>query len=163
MRLLPFLITGTLPCAAIYYAPALSDPLWVAGNAWFGPDPESGAALVQPGVAGFAAATAAPRRYGFHATIKPSMPLAGGVEALIAGLREVLADVALFAMPTLRVGVPPTGLRFYTVAHCTPSRPLSYRVPQACDDQASTGVRQDEGRHGAVGEVDAVRGDVVAP
>ena len=89
--------------AAIYYAPALSDPLWAAGTAWLGRDPESGARLVQPDVAGIAAATAATRRYGFHATIKPPMRLACGVEALIDDLRGVLAGVAPFAMPALRI------------------------------------------------------------
>jgi len=89
--------------AAIYYAPALSDPLWAAGTCWLGRDPERGVALVQPDVAGITAATAAPRRYGFHATIKPPMRLAFGLDALIADVRELLAGVVPFEMPGLRV------------------------------------------------------------
>ena len=35
----------------------------------------------------------------------------------------------------LQIGVPPAALRFYTVAYCTPGRPLGYALP----GQASTG------------------------
>lgn len=68
---------------AIYLAPAATHPLWVTGNRWLGRDPETGDTLAQPGVAGLApneveAVTAAPRRYGLHATIKAPFHLAPG-------------------------------------------------------------------------------------
>ena len=65
---------------AIYAAPegALCD----AGSHWLGWDAARGAALPQPEVDGLpgplAAITEAPRKYGFHGTIKPPFRLAAG-------------------------------------------------------------------------------------
>ena len=42
---------------------------------WLGRDPESGRDLPQPGIDGIAAQVTEPRRYGFHATLKPPMLL----------------------------------------------------------------------------------------
>lgn len=66
---------------AIYFAPIAAHPLWALGNRWLGRNPESGEEISQPGLPGFAAdaieaVTAAPRRYGLHATIKPPFRLA---------------------------------------------------------------------------------------
>ncbi len=61
--------------AALYYVPEAEDPLWALGSRWLGRDAASGAALPQPLAPGIAALTEAPRRYGFHATLKaPIMP-----------------------------------------------------------------------------------------
>lgn len=68
---------------AIYYAPAPEDPFWTRASAWLGRDAARGVDLPQPAVAGvaaadFAALTADPRHYGFHATLKAPFALAGG-------------------------------------------------------------------------------------
>ena len=75
----------------IYWAPAADHPLWRAGCDWLGRDPESGAAhAVRPH-------RAAPRRYGFHATLKPPFALRDGRteadldDALAAAVRRFQA------------------------------------------------------------------------
>ena len=66
---------------AIYATP--EGALWDAGSHWLGWDAARGAALPQPEVEGLprplAEITEAPRKYGFHATIKPPFRLAEGV------------------------------------------------------------------------------------
>jgi putative phosphonate metabolism protein len=88
---------------AIFFAPAAGDPLGRAASEWLGRDAHSGETLRQPAVEGFAPEeisdlTADPRRYGFHATLKPPFRLAtgrslatlrGAVEAFCDGMRPV--------------------------------------------------------------------------
>ena len=62
----------------LYYCPRRDDPLFMAGAAWLGRDPESGAMVAQPDIAGIQEVTAEARGYGFHATLKPPMRLAPG-------------------------------------------------------------------------------------
>jgi putative phosphonate metabolism protein len=82
---------------AIYYAPERDDPLWAAGCAWLGGDPESGAASAPPpeaeGLIGH------PARYGFHATFKPPF-------ALAEGKSEAALESALAAFAAARKAVP---------------------------------------------------------
>ena len=89
--------------AAIYYAPELDDPLWRAGCAWLGRDPESGAAVAQPGVPDLPALTGDPRRYGFHATLKPPMRLRTPFPELVEDARRVAAALRPFELPALAV------------------------------------------------------------
>lgn len=89
---------------AVYFAPAMGSPWWTFAAHWVGRDERSGAALPQPLPPGFAQEefaqlTAEPRRYGFHATLRPPMRLRSappalidGVEALAARLRPVPLD-----------------------------------------------------------------------
>ena len=88
---------------AAYYAPAPDDPLWGAACAWLGRDAETGAAVVQPDVAGIAELTEAPRLYGFHGTLKPPFRVATSYGAVVEGARAVAARVAPFELPALRV------------------------------------------------------------
>ena len=75
---------------AIYFAPPAGSPLARFGAAWLGWDPEAGAEVEGLPVAGLPlpreALVAAPRRYGFHATLKPPFRLAAGRDA--AGLDD---------------------------------------------------------------------------
>lgn len=64
---------------AVYFVPAANDPLWSFGAQWLGRDPETGVAYPQD--ARQAAITKEPRRYGFHATLKPPFALADGQTA----------------------------------------------------------------------------------
>ena len=88
---------------AAYYAPLPDDTLWQAGCAWLGRDPAGGALARGPGLPD--AVTAAPRQYGFHATLKPPMRLRPGCtrDDVVAALREVAAGVPAFALPPLAV------------------------------------------------------------
>jgi len=84
------------PRYALYAAPATSDPLHSFAARWLGHDPDSGESF-RAGVPGFDAAwldriTAEPRRYGFHATLKPPFRLAEGKDE--AGLIRALAAFA---------------------------------------------------------------------
>lgn len=73
------------PRYAIYYAPSPESPLWTFGSAVLGYDAATGQRrppLAPAGVSvtDWEAMTAAPRRYGFHATLKAPFRLAEGVE-----------------------------------------------------------------------------------
>jgi len=95
---------------ALYFAPAASHPLWGRGNVWLGRDPESGRYFMPPDVPGLGAdeveaLTAAPRRYGLHATIKPPFRLDGGRDeaGLFARIEEFSARQRPFTLPQLTV------------------------------------------------------------
>ena len=84
---------------ALYFAPAATHPLWIAGCDWLGRDPASAA------TAGGGAHRADPRRYGFHATLKPPFALRDGASRaqLLAALSHFADERAPFAMPGLAV------------------------------------------------------------
>ena len=93
------------PRYAAYWAPAENYPLWAAGAAWLGRDPAGGAPGRAPDLPGIAEITAEPRRYGFHATLKPPMRLRAGVSRaeLLAALADAAAGVPAFELPPLAV------------------------------------------------------------
>lgn len=81
---------------ALYLAPEADTALWRFGSDWLGYDAETGLECAQPPIPGlspeaFHAATADPRGYGFHITLKAPFRLAPGcapeaLEAAIAAL-----------------------------------------------------------------------------
>jgi hypothetical protein len=90
---------------ALYLVP--EGPVGAFGEAWLGWDMARGEALAAPPDApvDWAAITATPRRYGFHATIKPPFRLADGRD--LAGLRAevgvLCATIAPFDCAGLRL------------------------------------------------------------
>jgi putative phosphonate metabolism protein len=95
---------------ALYFAPAVAHPLWLAGNAWLGRDPQRDGELAVPDVPGFtpqqiAASTASPRRYGLHATIKAPfrLPAERSEEELLARLSDFCAAHMAFDLPPMQV------------------------------------------------------------
>jgi putative phosphonate metabolism protein len=82
---------------AIYFAPEPKTALWRTGSAWLGRDAATGR-LLAPALPPdlerrrWQAITGAPRRYGFHATLKPPFRLAPGLTA--ATLLEACAAFA---------------------------------------------------------------------
>jgi hypothetical protein len=84
---------------AVYWTPEPGHPLWHAGCAWLGRDATGRAAGPPP------PGRAAPWRYGFHATLKPPMQLAEGVEAITLqiALAALAGTVPAFALPSLQV------------------------------------------------------------
>ncbi len=92
---------------AVYYVPEPEDRLARAGGAWLGRDAETGMPCEQPAIRNIAPLTASPRRYGFHATLKPPARLADGVSerAFIEAARALAAAIAPFPSPRLRVGL----------------------------------------------------------
>ncbi len=90
---------------ALYYAPEPDDPLWQAGSSWLGRDPATGQDLAQPPLPDIGEVTAAPRHYGFHATLKPPMRLVPGTSwaAVEMVARALAASLAPFPLPKLAV------------------------------------------------------------
>lgn len=95
---------------AVYFAPSRAHPLWAAGCSLLGRDPETGEDVAQPALAGLSpdrlrVITAEPRRYGWHATLKPPFALADGTDerSLDAALTRFAASRGAFAMPPLVV------------------------------------------------------------
>lgn len=93
---------------ALYWAPPADDPpagdrLWALGSAWLGRDAETGLAVAQPDMPGLAALTASPRRYGFHATLKAPIALAGTFEEFLADARALARKLNAATLPPLAV------------------------------------------------------------
>lgn len=84
---------------ALYWAPPASHPLWAAGCHWLGRDAATGlCSTPRPH-------TNAPRRYGFHATLKPPLRLREGVDAqgFLQAAAALAARTPAFDMPALEV------------------------------------------------------------
>jgi putative phosphonate metabolism protein len=95
------------PRYAVYFAPPPASPWGVFGASWLGRDAATDAAVPQPPIAGiapeeFAALTAAPRRYGFHATLKAPFALRPG-----ATLRDLAAALETLAAARAPAPLPP--------------------------------------------------------
>jgi len=95
---------------AVYFAPNPGSLGWLAGSHWLG----RCAALLQPlqqlAIEGVAAddlyrLTAAPRRYGWHATLKAPFALAPGTDwiTLHQAVQAVASNLQPFALPPLQV------------------------------------------------------------
>ncbi len=96
---------------ALYCAPAPVSAWWRAGCSWLGRDAADGAACPQPAIAGISAAvqrqiTAAPARYGFHATLKAPFRLTAE-----AGEADLLALAAAFAAAEVALPLPALAVR----------------------------------------------------
>jgi ribose 1,5-bisphosphokinase len=120
---------------ALYFAPAAENPWWRLGSQWLGRCAASGKSLRQPDIDGltaecFAALTADPRRYGFHATLKAPFRLADGlrVEEIMDELDDITSRQCSFALPPLKV------TRLDDFLALTPARPSQHidRMAQRC-------------------------------
>ena len=89
---------------AIYFTPPEKSPLARFGATWLGWEIARGQPIAQPYIQGLPARladiTEAPRRYGFHATIKPPFRLAPGttaedLNAALARLCDQMTPIAL--------------------------------------------------------------------
>jgi len=95
---------------AIYFCPSPSAPLYAQGIRWLGRDAATGAEF-DPDLPDhipyeeWLGTTESPRRYGFHATLKPPFRLAKGAtyEYLQATLHEVAERHDSFCAPPLRI------------------------------------------------------------
>lgn len=95
---------------ALYYAPDPRDPWWRFGSSWLGRCAATGNELPRLQIEDISQATmetltAMPRRYGFHATLKPPFQLARGasLSALVQSLDRFCARQTAFRMPPLAV------------------------------------------------------------
>lgn len=94
----------------IYFAPTPQSHAWELGSQWLGRCSATGQTRDQPTIAGltwaeFAALTTAPRRYGWHATLKAPFALADGIseEDLCVAMGNLAKSLFAFEMPALRV------------------------------------------------------------
>lgn len=96
---------------AIYFSPRPGTALHERGSRWLGRDAVDGRALAPPIWNGdplgesWEAATESPRRYGFHATLKPPFRLAEGVtcERLLTAVATFAGRLRSFVAPPLQV------------------------------------------------------------
>lgn len=94
---------------AVYYLPP-DGPLARFGAEWLGWDVATGQAVAHPQVGvDVAAVTATPRKYGFHATLKPPFRLAAGttadgLHAALEALTATLPPVRLDGLGLSRLG-----------------------------------------------------------
>jgi hypothetical protein len=104
------LSTAPIHRVAVYFSPTPESLWWQAGRQWLGRCADSGQALPLPEVKGvtpeqFARLTAAPRRYGWHATLKA--PFAMGADVNLEGVRQAVQAIAArhrrFVLPPLQV------------------------------------------------------------
>ncbi len=95
---------------AVYFAPPPDSLWWQAGSQWLGRCAAGQPLKPMPAIRGssdeaFQQLTAAPRRYGWHATLKAPFTLTPGADA--SQLRDVLQTIATstcpFEMPPLKV------------------------------------------------------------
>lgn len=104
-------LNGHSPRYGIYFAPSPGAPLHSLGSQWLGRDAATGESL-DPALSGdmrrdeWLKVTESPRRYGFHATLKPPFRLAEGAafEDLRTALRDFAATHESFEAPPLGVG-----------------------------------------------------------
>lgn len=117
-----------IPRVALYYAPALSDPLWPAAATWLGRDPETAATVPQPNLPDIQAVTASPRLYGFHCTLKPPMRLQTHYNALLDDAEALAARLSPFDLPPLEVA----GLSGFLALRETTTCPALRHLADAC-------------------------------
>ncbi len=137
--------------AALYWVPAFSDPLWDAGNRWLGRDPEHGVFLAQPEVPGIAALTEAPRRYGFHATLRPPMRLATGWDAFLEAARVVARQAVPFVLPKLVVADLDGFLALREAAPCPALQALAAACVRETEPHRQAASAEELGRRRATG------------
>ncbi|MEM9098375.1 MAG: DUF1045 domain-containing protein [Pseudomonadota bacterium] len=92
---------------AIYFAPEVASPLALFGASWLGWDADAGSASAHPqaGDLPIAEVTAAPRKYGFHGTLKPPFRLAEGMahKDLEIALARFADQRSAFEIPPLQL------------------------------------------------------------
>lgn len=107
--------------AAIYYAPETDDLLWQSGCSWLGYDAYTGATVTQPAIDHLSAHTRAPRRYGFHATLKPPMHLTGSLANFERDVMHLAQQLEPVQLPQLNVT---TLQQFITLTPTAPTHAL---------------------------------------
>lgn len=97
---------------ALYFAPRPQSAWWQAGSRWLGRCAATGAVFDPPGVPGVSPdvlreLTAEPRRYGFHATLKPPFRLQHGLglDDVLHAVDRLCDDTAPFTLPPLRAAM----------------------------------------------------------
>ena len=95
---------------AVYFVPDIDSAWCSAGSAWLGRCAATGQAMAQPPLAGISpraqwAATAEPRRYGWHATLKAPFKIMPGenLRSVMVALQALADTLTAFDLPALQV------------------------------------------------------------
>jgi len=131
------MMTNALPPPyryAVYFAPPPDSPWWQAGSQWLGRCAAGQPLKPMPAINGFSdealrQVTAAPRRYGWHATLKAPFTLAPGAEVaqLRAALQTIAASANAFEMPPLKVALLDDFLAIVPRTHSAAAEALAAR------------------------------------
>jgi putative phosphonate metabolism protein len=125
---------------AVYFAPEPASDLAQFGAAWLGYDVATGKVVAPPVAAGIDPArqhaiTAEPRRYGFHATLKPPFALADGMDAgaLAVAVATLAGGIARFTAPGLHLANISGFLALTLSESCAAMHDLADRCVSALD------------------------------
>jgi putative phosphonate metabolism protein len=95
---------------AVYFVPDPASAWWQAGSQWLGRCAATGQSMAQPTLAGIAAAdqwaaTAEPRRYGWHATLKAPFKIMAGenLKSVMTALHDLAKTLPAFDLPALHI------------------------------------------------------------
>jgi putative phosphonate metabolism protein len=126
---------------AVYFSPDAKSELYRFASAWLGRDARTGEPLVAPRPDGLtaeqvAAITAQPRRYGFHATLKPPFALAAGrsVAELGRAFEAFARECSAFRVPALTLAEIGGFLALVPSAPCADLDRLAERAVRAFDE-----------------------------
>jgi putative phosphonate metabolism protein len=119
---------------AIYFAPLPGTVFHTLGSRWLGRDAFTGEVLEQPAAAGLPAITGDPRRYGFHATMKPPFALRDTLrpEALLRGVAALATEEHSIRV-SLKVALLDRFLALVPRGPCAPLHRISDRVVRELD------------------------------
>lgn len=123
---------------ALYFTPPNDDPLTLAAARWLGRNPFDGSALPIVEAEGFDAAevadlTAEPRRYGFHATLKPPFALAAGrsEDEIVDALRHFCKKTSAITIDSVVIGQLDRFFALVPEQSCTPLQAFAADIVQA--------------------------------
>lgn len=95
---------------AVYFVPDPQSPWWQAGSQWLGRCAATGQPMTQPSLAGIQPAdqwdaTAEPRRYGWHATLKAPFKILAGenLKSVMTALHDLAKTLPAFDLPALHI------------------------------------------------------------
>ncbi|MHA1529670.1 MAG: DUF1045 domain-containing protein [Alphaproteobacteria bacterium] len=118
---------------AIFWAPQAGSGLARFGAAWLGWDAGTGREVAHPEAPlphSLAEITRAPRRYGFHATLKPPFRLAEGADA--AALDHAIGELAARTPPATAPGLAPSSRLGFPALMPTGPAPALDALAAAC-------------------------------
>ena len=143
---------------AVYFSPAPKSPWACAGARWLGRDVDGGACDSTPCIAGWSAeawsrVTAAPRRYGWHGTLRAPWRLAPklGANDLLSALQRLAAEFAPFDLPRLRLGDLGGFLALQPVQPCATLQALAKACVVRLQPMAAPLTVAERGRYAARG------------
>ena len=119
---------------AIYFAPPPGSLFHTLGSRWLGRDAFTGEQLEQPAEPGLSAVTGDPRRYGFHATMKPPFALRDPVrpEALLRAVAALASEEQCFRI-SLKVALLDRFLALVPRGPCAPLHQVADRAVRELD------------------------------